>query len=152
MAKKETNFTFENKIQMIEIYLTEYIHRDTHMWSQIYRFFFSSLAIMLLPYLAGGLGLEIPEEFEPYKIVFPILGLVLALFFLYTALSLAKRFIAVSNKYNELTSSLPEELRRKNIKEMPLKFLNTSNLYITIIFMFLALVVLGLVLLFVCYK
>lgn len=54
-------------IDLLNIYLQEYIHRDNLMWSQTYKFFFASLIIMLLPNLTERLGIIIPEIFSSHK-------------------------------------------------------------------------------------
>jgi len=149
MSDKNEKVKTEDILSAMGIYLDEYIHRDTHMWSQTYKFFFSSLVVMLLPYLTERIGIQIPDEFALYTKIFPAAGIVLSFAFLYVSLSLAKRFNAVSQTYNKLINQLPEELRRVSIKDLPCKFLDRSPNNILLTCMFLVLLILGIILLIV---
>lgn len=135
-------------IQAMDHYLQEYIHRDTHMWSQNYKFFFSSLIVILLPNLTDYLGIALPETLSAHSWVFPAVGIVLSFVFLYVSLGLARRFTAVSETYNALISLLPDELQRKSIKNMPVKILNKSYAYVMSVLMFISLLAIGIFSLF----
>lgn len=130
-------------IDLLNIYLQEYIHRDNLMWSQTYKFFFASLIIMLLPNLTERLGIIIPEIFSSHKWIFPLAGIALAIIFLYVSLGLAKRFQASSKTYNNLISLLPEKVQRVKLDELPIKILDKTHNYIIIILMFLVLIIIG---------
>ncbi len=136
---KELECNTEMVINAMNLYIQEYIHRDSHMWSQSYKFYFSALVVTLLPNLTEGLGISLPEKLSNHDYIFPIFGMVLSFVFLYVSLGLAKRFLAISATYNRLVTMLPEELRRISIKDMPMKFLNHSVSYVVIILMFLSL-------------
>ena len=147
MSNKQEQVSTEETLHAMEIYLNEYIHRDTHMWSQTYRFFFAALIVMLLPNLTERVGITIPEKFSLYTKIFPIMGIILSVVFLHVALLLAKRFAAISKTYSNLINQLPEELRRISIKDMPIKLLNYSPNYLLLFSMFLVLLTLGITLL-----
>ena len=72
----------QNKIAAMEVYIQEYIHRDTHMWNLSLKFYFASLIITLLPLLNI---IELPISLKTHKIIFPIVGIILAFLFLYIA-------------------------------------------------------------------
>ena len=133
----------ETVIEIMNIYIQEYMHRDNHMWSQTYKFFFAALVVMLLPNLTERLGITIPEIFSSHKWIFPLAGIVLALIFLYVSLGLAKRFEASSDTYNKLIDLLPKEIQRVRLDELPNKLLNKTHNYILIILMFFVLITLG---------
>ena len=147
MQQQRNSLEVQEILSAMEIYLTEYIHRDTHMWSQTYRFFFAALTIMLLPYLTERLGISLPETFQQHPKIFPAVGIVLSVVFLYISLLLAKRFAAISQTYNNLVKLLPTKIRRKSIKDMPIKVLNYSPNYLLSFAMFTVLIILGIVLL-----
>lgn len=130
-------------IQAMDHYLQEYIHRDNHMWSQNYKFFFSSLIVMLLPNLTERFGISLPEKLTTYDWIFPAVGIILSFVFLYVSLGLARRFNAVSITYNNLIDLLPTELQRTSIKNMPVKILNKSYAYVMSVLMFLSLLIIG---------
>ena len=133
-------------LKAMSVYITEFIHRDKHMWNQNYRFFFASLVVMFLPNLTKKLGFEIPGVFSNVNWIFPTLGMVLALVFLYVALGLAKRFKAISKTYCNIIDMLPKSLHRVSIEDMPIKFVNHSHVYVMPIAMFVALMVTGIIL------
>lgn len=141
------NIDQDTLIKVINIYLQEYIHRDNHFWKQSYRFFFASLVVMLLPYLTEQFGITIPEIFDKNKYIFPIVGMILAALFLYIALSLAKRFKAVSTTYDQLIQKLPKGLKKESIKNMPGKILNSTPNYALPCIMFAVLIAIGVILL-----
>lgn len=154
LSVKEDKFVNEIKsidndmiINLLNIYLQEYIHRDNHMWSQTYKFFFASLVIMLLPNLTERLGINIPEIFSSHKWIFPLAGIALAIIFLYVSLGLAKRFQASSETYNKLINLLPKEVQRVKLAELPIKLLNKTHNYILITLMFLVLIIIGILML-----
>ncbi len=134
-------------INLLNIYLQEYIHRDEHMWSQTYKFFFASLVIMLLPNLTERLGINIPEIFSSNKWIFPLAGIALAIIFLYVSLGLAKRFQASSETYNKLIALLPKEVQRVKLADLPMKLLNKTHNYILVTLMFLVLIIIGVLML-----
>lgn len=137
----------ETLIKVINIYLQEYIHRDNHLWKQNYKFFFASLAVMLLPYLTEQFGITIPEIFNENSWIFPVMGIILAMLFLYVALGLAKRFKAISMTYDRLIRCLPKELQRKSIEDMGVKLLNYTPNYILPCIMFVVLITIAILLL-----
>lgn len=141
--RNSENITTEQILETLNVYLQEYIYRDTHMWNQNFRFFFASLVVMFLPNLTEGFGITIPDIFLKNSWVFPTVGVILAIVFLYVSLSLAKRFQAISKTYNKLINMLPEDLRRISIKNLPYKFLNKTHIFLIPILMFTALIVLG---------
>lgn len=60
MNKKETpnekTNKFENEIiALIDIYFNEFVHRSEMLWSRTTRFFYATIMVMLLPYIAKGL-------------------------------------------------------------------------------------------------
>lgn len=130
----------------MNIYLTEWIHRDKHMWSQTYKFFFAALVVMFLPNLTTKLGFTIPEALNRHY-AFPILGLLLSIVFFYVSIGHAKRLRACGKTYSHLINMLPEDLQRisiYNLKE--LKFVNHTMGYVLPIAMFIVLLSIGVLL------
>lgn len=151
--KKQANKYFkeyektEDLINVMNVYITDYIHRDTHMWSQNFKFFFASLTVMLLPYVKNIFEFEIPEILNT-NLFFPIFGIVLDFIFLYNAISLTKRFRYTSKTYNKMICQLPEELRRVNFDNNinDDSFWQKAHTYLIPSLMFLGLLILGVIL------
>lgn len=152
MKTKEQTKTndVELTLNAMNVYLQEYIHRDNHMWSQNYRLFFSTLIVILTPNLTTGLGIELPELLKKHSYIFPIVGIFLALIFLYISLSLAKRFNSVSKTYNKLILTLPEDLQRVKLDELPVKMLNYPAAYLITFILFFALIAIAILSLISC--
>lgn len=133
-------------LKAMDIYLSEYIHRDTHMWSLNFKFFFASLIVMLLPNLVKYFNIDIPEILSKMDYFFPIFGIVIAFIFLYNSIALTRRFQAVSNTYAELINQLPENLQRKKINQRVPVFLKKFHTFLTPFLMFAGLLILGILL------
>lgn len=140
MSKGTSN---DEIFKAMNIYLTEWIHRDKHMWSQTYKFFFASLVVMLLPNLTNKLGFVIPEILHKHNI-FPILGLCLSVVFFYVSIGHAKRLRAIGKTYDKLIHKLPKDLQRISIWELKeFKLVNYTMGYVVPIAMFLSLIAIG---------
>ena len=110
----------EMVLKAMDIYLNEYIHRDSHMWSQNFKFFYAALICTIFPYVGNHFDLKMINQMEHATVVFPIVGIILALVFLYNSFGLTKRFRAVSSTYIRLaTKELPKELRLESIDKVP---------------------------------
>ena len=146
MNRKVSN---DEIFQAMNIYLTEWIHRDKHMWFQTYNFFFAALVVMFLPNLTEKLGFTIPTALARHY-VFPILGIILSFVFFYVSIGQAKRLQASGITYRKLIKQLPEELQRHSITQMrEFKMVNHTMAYIIPVAMFIFLLILGGLLIFI---
>lgn len=143
--KKQENI--ETILNAMNIYLTEYIHRDTLMWKQNFTFFISTLIVTLLPYLTEYFGLILPPKLETHQQVFHLIGIIMSLIFWFRSRNLAKRFQAVSLTYNNLINQLPKNLQRIKINQNVSKTRQLLHVYVLPGIMFLALFLLSLFLL-----
>lgn len=135
-------------LQTMEICIQEYIHRDNHMWSQIYKFFLATLLVILLPNLTDFIGITIPDELKDKYWIFPICGILMSFVFLYNSISLIRRFQAVSKTYNKLIRQLPENLQREKLENIvsfdKLKTIwSKIHTYLIPSIMFIVLIVIG---------
>lgn len=134
----------ELKIDYLNVLIQEYSHRDTQMWKLNFKFFFASLVVMLLPSISERLQISIPNLFNSAKWIFPAFGILLAFLFLYVSLGDAKRFKAISQRYDFIAKSLPEDINRRPLKEVDnLDILNYSTAYLLPILMSSGLIILG---------
>lgn len=144
-------FEIENTDQLLtlmEIYLSEWQHRDNLFFKEIFTYFFSSLVIMILPF-ADIWGLHLPEALPTW--LFPGIGMVMAIAFFIISSGYIARFKALNDPYQALINKLPPSYRRKTIKELYPgalgKLLNWRMASFISVFMFLSLMVIGSVLL-----
>lgn len=114
------NIQADDLINLMNVYLSEWNHRDEMLWSQVFRYFYVTVAAIFLPNIAGFLGIVLPEKLP--NIIFPIAGLVLSLVFLYVSIGYAKRLEAVGKIYKKLISYLPKDLQRYTLLDPEIKF------------------------------
>ena len=142
--------TTEELLHLLDIYLSEWEHRDTLFWKQIFTYFFSSLVVMLLPFM-NAWGLHLPESIPNF--IFPSIGIIMSVLFFVVTNGYLARLKAVSIPYQSLIEKLPPEYRRRKVNQLYSgtwgEILNWRMGGIICGFMFLALVVIGIVLL--CY-
>ncbi len=140
--------TTEELLHLLEIYLSEWEHRDTLFWKQIFTYFFSSLVVMLLPFM-NAWGLHLPESIPNF--IFPAIGLVMSVLFFIVSNGYLARLKAVHDTYQSLIEKLPFGYRENKVERLypgvQGKILTWRMGAIICGFMFLALVVIGIVLL-----
>lgn len=112
------NFTPQDILALMNVYLTEWMHRDEILWKQVFKFFYATLVVLFLPNLAGFLGLSLPKL---PAVLFPIIAFFLAFVFLYVSIGYTKRLEAIGKTYKRIMEFLPEELRRISIYNPEIK-------------------------------
>ncbi len=106
-------------LDLMDIYLSEWKHRDEMLWKQVFKYFYATLVVLFLPNIASFLGINLPEF---PAVLFPLAALVLSLVFLYISIGYSKRLEASGNTYQKLINLLPEELRRVSVSDPNIKF------------------------------
>lgn len=102
-------------IALMGVYLSEWEHRDELLWTQVFRYFYATLIVIVLPNVAVFIGIELPKINIK---LFPIMGMVMALIFLYVGLGYAIRLRASSRTYEKMMKLLGnEEYERVSIKD-----------------------------------
>lgn len=102
-------------IALMSVYLSEWEHRDELLWTQVFRYFYATLIVTVLPNIAAFVGIELPEINIK---LFPIIGMVMALVFLYVGLGYAIRLRASSRTYEKIMKLLgSEEYERISIRD-----------------------------------
>ena len=107
------DFTTENFLNLMEIYLSEWSHRSEVMWRQVFYYFYATIVVLFLPNLADFIGIELPDF---PALLFPLVALFLSFAFLYISLGLAKRIDASVKTYNKLVDLLPVELQKITVE------------------------------------
>lgn len=105
----------EHLLQLISIYLSEWDHRSTMLWNQVFKYFYATLIIIFLPNLSSRLGIDLPDF---PKELFTIAAILLSCIFLYVSIGCAKRAEAIGNTYQRLVELLPKELHRVSVFEL----------------------------------
>ena len=62
-------------LDLMDIYLSEWKHRDEMLWKQVFKYFYATLVVLFLPNIASFLGINLPEF---PAVLFPLAALVLS--------------------------------------------------------------------------
>lgn len=119
-GKELEDVQIEDLINLMNVYLSEWNHRDELLWSQVFRYFYVTVVAIFLPNIAGFLGIKLPDKLP--NIIFPIAGLLLSVVFLYVSIGYAKRLEAVGKTYQKLISYLPIDLQRYSLLDPEIKY------------------------------
>ena len=139
--------TTDQLLSLMNLYFSEWTHRDSIMWKQIFTFFFAIFVIVLLPF-ANIWDVALVGPLPP--VLFPIVGLVLTLIFLYVSLGYARRLSKVGESYRELIEHIPKEYQRNSIYSKE-KITKRKQLAYTIpVIMFICLILFEIVIFILC--
>ena len=75
-APKDT----QELLTLMSIYLDEWKHRDSILWKQTFTFFWATLIVMLLPFAAKYLQINIPDKLPQF--LFPLIGIIMSFLFI----------------------------------------------------------------------
>ena len=117
MNDQNNEFSIDQNLTLMSIYLNEFKFRVERMWSQTFKLFYATLVVILLPNISGLFSLDM--TMVPV-VMFRIIGLIMALTFLYVSLFYAKTLKASLQTYEKINSSLPVEHQR--VRYSSLKF------------------------------
>ncbi|MBE6675620.1 MAG: hypothetical protein E7594_02145 [Ruminococcaceae bacterium] len=153
MSEYVTKYNVENTdqlMQLMDIYLSEWQHRDSLLWKQIFTCFFATLIVMILPFadIAGfSLGNTVPQW------IFPVVGLMMAVAFFVIGKAYAVRLTATGIAYSRLSDKLPKEFRRVKLEEInPHSIANVRMAYFIVYIMSALLFGLGILLLVISLR
>ena len=156
MAKKKNTKADEqernklNKDQIIalmNVYLCEWTHRSNLLWSQVFKFFFASLFVIMLPNVAEKFELKLPDWGDW---VYRLVGGILALIFWYISVGYSYRLAAVGDTYQKLINLLDDDYKRESIGDKTKYkfgcFFSKRMTFLISCVMFFALIILDIVL------
>lgn len=109
--------TYQHTVEMLKYYQDEYFRRHTHLWSTLKAFFVLNMAISLLPFVSGIIGIEITSGSLPIYI-FPIVGLFVAFVSFYILKKEVISFNLVAMKKRKLAQELPKAYQYINLSEL----------------------------------
>lgn len=107
------NLEKEDMINLMEIYLSEWEHRDTLLWSQVFKLFYANLIVIILPYQKIFDLSVLPLDTR----IYPIIGIIMSFIFMYIGVGYAYRLRASSQTYEKIMENFDESYRRKSIKD-----------------------------------
>ena len=113
------DFSVEDLLNLMNIYLSEWEHRSEVLWRQIFYYFYATVIVLFLPNLTSFIGISLPNFPE---LLFPVIALLMSFAFLYVSLGLAKRIDASVKTYNKLIRFLPVELRTITIASPEIRY------------------------------
>lgn len=144
---KQDKRRFDRIVSLMSVYLSEWKHRDSLFWSQIFKLFYGSVIISFVPNLSDHLGFKIPTYI--HSLIFPVIGIVFSLFSLYVAYGYACRLKASGDTYRKLMHELPEEFYQDSICDLKIATIKYGKLFsarlgmVLPTFMFLSLIIMN---------
>ncbi len=101
--QKHQKLNKDQIITLMEIYLSEWQHRDSMLWQQVFKYFYVTLIVIILPNIAEFLKIALPPI---NKKLFPIIGIFMAVMFLYVGIGYALRLKAIGLTYTRMMQLL----------------------------------------------
>ena len=134
-------------LTLMNMYYSEWEHRDSLMWKQVCTFFFAVFVVILLP-VSKIWDVTLVEDIP--RIVFPLVGIALSFVFYYITLQYAHRLSKIGATYRKMVELLPEELQRETIYEKN-RITRTRQLaYVVPSILFSALIIFGAIVSLLC--
>jgi len=114
----------DQHLHLMELYLSEWEHRDSSLWKQAFAYFIFSFAVTVFPFVSPW---NLCEQLVPYlpKWIFPLVGMVLSVVFGFVIFGYVRRFRRTGEAYRNMIKNLPERYRIKflrnhnSLKETP---------------------------------
>ena len=142
--------TTEELLELMDIYLSEWKHRDILLWRQIFTFFFVIMLVYFFPYFANW-GENLIDILPGWICL--IIGIVLSILFLFVGIGYSTRLKASGNSYQKIIDKLPTQFQRVKIDELNnFKIANSPMSSFIVSVMFVILLVLGIALLVINIK
>lgn len=118
----------DQHLRLMELYLSEWEHRDNMLWKQAFTYFIFTFAIAVFPFACPWIMKdesinEIMAQIPQW--LFPAVGMGLSLIFIFIMLGYARRLKFAGNIYRAIIQMLPKELqeerlqKQKSLKETP---------------------------------
>ena len=117
---------YNTTLSLLNIYLSELIHRDQIFKEQVFKLFYTILVVMLLPNLAEHFDLTLPNI---SYLIYRLLGLLGSFIFLYISLGYAVRLQSASETYQKIINQLPEDYRRIYISTFKIKNISIGKIF-----------------------
>ncbi len=115
----DDEMTPDRIIELQKMFLSEWEHRDSLLWKQVFKFFYVVIIVLFLPNVASYLHISVPDF---PLMAFPIISFFLSIGFIYVSFGYAKRLEAVSKSYIRLLDMLPEGYGRLSLDDKEIKF------------------------------
>lgn len=117
---------YDTTISLLNVYFLEWSHRDQILWSQIFKFYFATLIVILLPNIYNYFQMELPSLPDWG---FRIIGIFLSFVFLYISLGYAVRLHNISESYRLILNKLPDEYKQIHIDSMNYKGIPIGKIF-----------------------
>ena len=133
-------------IALMDVYSKEWIHRDSLFWVQIFKFFYATLIVTIIPNLENSSWFNFSSV---PRCLFRVIALLMSGLFLYLGLAAGKRLEAIRDTYGDLSKKLKPGYNKYEIKDLHFKLFghdipvfgcHTSKLIVYTMFLLLVLV------------
>ena len=116
LAEKDN---FAAMMTLMRMYQDEWIYRDTSFWKHVFTFFYASLFVTLLPsiiVIKAGKDSFSNVGIPPW--LFPIVGILIAVVFIFLAVQDGERSNAARLSYQKVMKQLPDKWQREPVPDM----------------------------------
>ena len=114
MDKDKKNKKFEKDLLMLQYFQEEFQYRHKHFWNILILLFVLCVVIIILPIAPEVMGIKIQELSNIQKLLFPVLGMVVAGLSFVILKDEAKKIGAVNEAKYRINSKMAEEYRYVN--------------------------------------
>lgn len=111
-------------LTLASIFLDEWKHRDTILWTQTFRFYIATLTVTVFPYL--DICDKDSVDIFPYYI-FHITSVIMSVVFLFITWSYSVRLRAASDTYARMMDSLDIYCKRDHVEDVLTKKVTTEK-------------------------
>lgn len=103
---------FDRDVQMLKYFQDEFLYRHKHFWNILVKSFLLTATITIIPIIKELSGIEFDNEvIAKYYIVFPLLGLALAIGSFLLLLDESRKLSAVNNVKYQINQRMDEKYR-----------------------------------------
>ena len=103
--------TFERIMALMNYYKSEFEYRNMHCWKLLIRFFTLNTVLSLMPFVDGIAGIEFSDSLANASYIFPIVGILIAIFSWIILCAETKRMRYVNRIKYQINEKLPEDCR-----------------------------------------
>jgi hypothetical protein len=128
-SENSKELEYQELIDLLGIYLNNFIHRDQILWSQTLKFFYAIIVVILLPNVSEIMGLSMPSL---PSMAFRLIGIVMSFIFLYVGLAYCARMNGATDAFFNINAKLCKSHQIEGIKRLYKPRL--SNLIVSVMF------------------
>lgn len=117
---------FERDYKMLMYFQEEFVYRHKHYWSLVVKSFLLTIGITIIPIVSEIFGLSFNDVVSKFSLIFPILGIFLAIESFYLISKEANRISMVNSAKYKINKKMISKYRYVFVNDNNKKFLSKS--------------------------